>query len=730
MPAGREEYPEAGSVAPLRLIRPDGSEDLLVAEEARTYFENRAAVWKSAEELIYIAGEGRKVLHHVDSRKTTPLVREPEVGHGWLIDSTLSHATMGRAVFASFDRHRGAVVKKSAERGCQPYFSHDGRWGFWMAGAGGPINRIDLGSGEISTVLSKNDPRLPEGLGYLYFPMISRDGLLFTFSASPNEHDHFRGNYEVFVAECDPGNLEIVGEPVRMTHNAASDRFPDVFLAPLALGRHRGEAPFEVELKPGGAGGDWEWSFGDGGSATAPLGRHVYQAAGSYEVEALRGAEVLRGRVAVAPARPPLPIRVALREEGKRLVVWFDEEIQLQEPRMNLVSGHEILDWSLGEEGRSLMIRLAAKLESADRLRLTGIADRAQIPNSMETKELAVEPPLWPSRTEGLVFLWETGEAPNLVFDSSLGADRASTLRSTGRGRLDHDFAMVVDGGSYVASAEDAQALRRACQASNELSLEVVVEPSAPRERLTKIVAFATRGRFENFSLAQRRDRLLFRLVVAPRGPDAHQIVELMRLPPKRKSHVVVTYSPGRLNAYLDGELIRQDDSIRNDFFHWRQVALAFGDLDGGGADWAGRLEGIALYDRALDPDEVRENFLRYRSQRLARPPVQQTVIEARLRQRSRAPTLAEITPYREALSVFEYEVERTLRGQLAEPVVRVAHWTILGGEILPIDDRGENESRRLTIERFSDNRQLEGIYLADTLEELPGAELHFAVRP
>ena len=113
--------------------------------------------------------------------------------------------------------------------GCEPYFSHDGRWGYWMPGAGGPIDRIDLATGEVSTLVHKNDPRLGER-GYLYFPMVSRDGRLLAFGASAGEHDHFRSDYDIFVFPTDPETLEIVGPPIRLTDDPATDRYPDVFL--------------------------------------------------------------------------------------------------------------------------------------------------------------------------------------------------------------------------------------------------------------------------------------------------------------------------------------------------------------------------------------------------------------------------------------------------------------------------------------------------------------------
>ena len=102
-------------------------------------------------------------------------------------------------------------------------------------------------------------------------------------------------------------------------------------------------------------------------------------------------------------------------------------------------------------------------------------------------------------------------------------------------------------------------------------------------------------------------------------------------------------------------------------------------------------------------------------------------IVEVRLRQLSRPPTLAEITPYREALAVFEYEVERVISGELPESVVRVADWVIADGELLASPVAGT--TARLVLEPFISQPQLESVYLANTLQPAEdGGTLFYAV--
>ena len=66
LPLGGERYLREYSTGELRLIRPDGTGDHVVADGARTYFENRAVVWRSPEELIHIDSEGITRLLRID----------------------------------------------------------------------------------------------------------------------------------------------------------------------------------------------------------------------------------------------------------------------------------------------------------------------------------------------------------------------------------------------------------------------------------------------------------------------------------------------------------------------------------------------------------------------------------------------------------------------------------------------------------------------------------------
>ena len=726
---GGRRYPDGGVVGELRLIEPDGGATRPLVEGARTYFENRSAVWRSASELIFIGEDFRTRVYNLQTGETRLLTKAPGTEFGWLVDAPLRHASTNAATFSLYDEAKRRIVPRAKQGGCQPYFSHDGRWGVWTAGAGGPIRKMDLQSRRVGDLLAKNDPRLPDGLGYLYFPMPSRDGTLLAFAASRNEHDHFTSDYEIFVVETDPETLDPHGAPVRYSNHPATDRYPDVYRVPLKLGRSSGEAPLEVRLTAPAA-EEWSWKLGDGASAEGSAVSHRYERPGRFLVEASRGGSTLHGLVVVTPGRPPAVVASQLSGDGRSISIELDEPVRPAGFSLALESGLPIAGWRLGEAGRSLRVTLEEPLTAADRLILSGLEDLALEPNRAAPITLQVGPPRWPASTKGLIFTWQTGDSPNLVPDVEAGIDRAITLRAAGMARLDHHWVMVPGSGRFEADPEDAARLAQALKDTNELSLELTLS-NRKDTASASLVSFAD-ARQQNFRLEQRRGRLVFHLRTGSRGRKANPRVELEAPVAGRPHHIVLTYSPARLSLFVDGEKRVElgAETIRGDFFHWRTLPLSFG-----GGEESLRLEGVAIYDRVLDEEEVANSFERYRAEKVARPAVRRVKLEARLVERTPAPRLEEISPYREALAVFTYEVVRVVAGELAPggPVpdrVRVAHWSILDGDRLGINDRSLGQTYQLELEPFEANPQLASLYLGQAEAIDASLPLLFAPSP
>ncbi len=774
LPPGDATYPEGGASGRLQVIRRPAmgsnaetetateAAPRVVVPDARTYFEHRAVVWRDVGELIYIAGDGRTRWIQVDTGEQRDLTDARVDRHGWLVNRQLTHATTGLPSFAPYDKNRRQVRETRTLGGCQPYFSHDGRWGFWTAGAGGPIRAMDLATRHSVEILAKSDPRLPDDRGYLYFPMFSHDATLFAWGASPDQHDHATSDYDIFVAATDPETLELLGPPWRVTRDPGSDRFPDVFAAPLALGRHFGEAPLRLELTAPDAAEDWVWQLGETivGEATAtlpltgPAIEHTFEAAGTYAITARRGGETAQGWARVRPAQPPSVVDTVLRG-GREIVIRFDEAVDPATATAAFESGRLVMpdeDGLLSEDPRSLVITLAQDLDEGDTLLLTGVQDRAQRPNLMPPTRLPIEPASWPLDARGLVFLWQTDDGFNEVDDPAMEAPRACLLKPRGRAWLDRHFAMVLAGGMFVTDDASVLGVLNGCQRTNELTLEATITPHRRAgPDMARIVTFSGGHHSRNFTLGQIDDRLIFRLRTATTGPNADRPqLDLGPLPIGRPTHVVVSYTAGRLTAWLDGRQVLDSDAVQDGFFHWQARPLVFGNewqTSSAGQPssspapsssqaphaWHGAIEGVAMYDRAFGSAEANESFRRYAELRAERLPTPQGRVRAVLRQRSSTPSMREIAPYREALAVYEYEVQEVLEGDVVlvgdgkGAILRVVHRVLVDGDTLPVSRRAAAQSYELTLEPFIDHPELESLYLADTLPERPDLQLLFS---
>jgi hypothetical protein len=711
--------PEEGK---LHLITTDGKKDRVVAEAAQTYSRgHRAAIWHGDNLLQYVDPDGNAILLDVAKGTKEKLAGPSSEGKGWLVNRTRTHATTGLPTFSLYDAARRAVTERTPFGGCEPYFSDDGRWGIWMAGAGGPLRAFDLATRTQKTLFEKNDPRLG-AQAYMYFPMLSNGSALLAFGASPNEHDHEKGNYDIFVVEVDPSTLDVLGQPLKYTSAPTPDRYPDIHVEPLPLGRTFGEAPFHVHLPESKPGPEAVWDFGDGMPPVPAHGEHTYEKAGSFAVSAhAKSGEILRGRVTVLPAQPPKALKAEVRQ-GKEILVTFDEPIATAPGgvKARLASGKQVTESRIGADGRSLEVTLAADLTTGDRLHLEGILDRAQRPNALVPVDLEIPPPHWPVDRKSLILLWAAADQPNLVPDPAQAADRTYTIKPHGRARLNHDHAMLLVGdGSFQAEEQAGKSLVELAEKSNEITLELTLTPAdvSPTASGT-LFSFGWFKGAPLLELAQQGDALVWRLLHSKTAEPAARFGKLVAGQPV---HVIAGFSPGRRVVYVDGAKVLDDDGWQGDFYFWKPGALEIG------AGWKGVVEGLALYDRLLGADEAAENARRYAAERARRPAVPQTRVLATLQRCSRTPTLDEIAPYRQALAACEYRVDRvfsgTPAGTVAGPTIRVARWVILDGETLTPP---KGASVPLALEPFSGNGQLESIYLSNDLGASSSAPLFY----
>jgi hypothetical protein len=92
-------------------------------------------------------------------------------------------------------------------------------------------------------------------------------------------------------------------------------------------------------------------------------------------------------------------------------------------------------------------------------------------------------------------------------------------------------------------------------------------------------------------------------------------------------------------------------------------------------------------------------------------------VVEAERMTASKADTPRDIQPYDEALSWHEYKVTRVLAGELAAPIIRVAHWTVVAAKAVPISDK-KGEKVKLKIVPFESVAGLASVKARNDLDQ------------
>jgi len=164
----------------------------------------------------------------------------------------------------------------------------------------------------------------------------------------------------------------------------------------------------------------------------------------------------------------------------------------------------------------------------------------------------------------------------------------------------------------------------------------------------------------------------------------------------KEPQQLTISIAEGRARAYLDGKRVFSTRVPTGWLAESRASRLVFG----GG--WQGAMEGIAVYARALEPEEIEANRELYALRYAVRIPVTRWVVEARLVEKTsgaRSET--------RALNSGLYEVVEQVRGRLEEDRFVAIHWAVMDGEAQEAAARKPGEVYRMILEPAFEHREL-----------------------
>ncbi len=132
----------------------------------------------------------------------------------------------------------GKTIKTTG--GCEPRFSADGRFMYWVQGPK-DFRVWDIAADSEHQLIGT--PPV-ETFNYTYFPTVSDDGRWLLYGASPGQHDHDTSDYEAYIVPLE--GLRAAGTPVRLTYNSATDRWPHLWVAPAGGGNPLPDGPYDV----------------------------------------------------------------------------------------------------------------------------------------------------------------------------------------------------------------------------------------------------------------------------------------------------------------------------------------------------------------------------------------------------------------------------------------------------------------------------------------------------
>jgi VanZ family protein len=128
-----------------------------------------------------------------------------------------------------------------------------------------------------------------------------------------------------------------------------------------------------------------------------------------------------------------------------------------------------------------------------------------------------------------------------------------------------------------------------------------------------RIVTYSLDPYQRNFTLGQEFDSLILRLRTT--NSDVNGIYPHFRadklFEPGKKQHITVTYDGKSEKLYVDGKQRGISSLLKGNFSNWDPKAFfMLGNEFTGDRLWQGRLYLIAPYNRALDEEEIYQNFI------------------------------------------------------------------------------------------------------------------------
>lgn len=172
--------------------------------------------------------------------------------------------------------------------------------------------------------------------------------------------------------------------------------------------------------------------------------------------------------------------------------------------------------------------------------------------------------------------------------------------------------ALEVRGKTLIRSDNPASKVYNAVRRSGEMTLEAWIQPAkADQSGPARIVTLSKNPSERNFTLGQDGDRFDVRFRTTKTSTNGLPSTASPRRSLRtRLTHLVYIYDrPGRTRIYIDGKQ-RAESKVSGSTNNWNgSYRLALANELSGDRAWLGTFHLVAIYSRALSPQEVAKNF-------------------------------------------------------------------------------------------------------------------------
>jgi outer membrane protein assembly factor BamB len=224
----------------------------------------------------------------------------------------------------------------------------------------------------------------------------------------------------------------------------------------------------------------------------------------------------------------------------------------------------------------------------------------------------------WPGTTSQLEVGWDRGFKNGQILDGApvlVGSQLPLPIQFKPResARFSKNGTMRFDGGAFVLP-DFGPRLAASARRNNQLSIEVVLTSNRPKQTgPARIVSFSSDGYSRNFTIGQEGDELILRLRTTRTGTNGMKPeTKLGPLPASKRTHLVVSYRPGQLDCWINGQKVVSTDRVQGDFSNWdpKHHLLIGDEWDGGKTrKWRGQIDRLAIYTRAMTDSEVQQRY-------------------------------------------------------------------------------------------------------------------------